>query len=232
MRAARWLIALALMGALGTGVWFGYRSEAMKLKRVEILGNSDVSADDVVDASGLRDGVHLLHLSTSSVARDIESISWIATARVERILPSKVRITVREREPAAVALVDGQQILIDREGIVLAEGSRPLPTLTGLPIQDASPGQKLALTQVRHVFAILDSLDPEIRRSLKSIDAASVDRITLILDDATQIMFGAAEDLEDKNFAAASLLRRYRAEGRSVERIDVRVPLRPAVKPR
>lgn len=232
MKAARWLVVFGLLGALGAGGWFGYRSQAMELKRVEVVGNDNVSADDIVDESGLKDGMHLLHLSTSKTARMIEGISWVASARVERILPSKVRITIREREPAAVALVSGRQMLIDRDGVVLSEGARPLPSLTGLPVETVTPGERLALGQIRHVFAILDSLDPEIEGELRSVDAPSVDRITLVLDDSTQILFGAAEDLEDKNFAAASLLRKYRAQGQALERIDVRVPLRPAVKPR
>lgn len=232
MNLTRWFIVVLLLGALGTGGVFGYRSEAMELNRVEVVGNDNVTADDIVDESGLKDGMHLLHLSTSTTARKIERISWVASVRVERILPSKVRITIREREPAAVAVVSGRQMLIDRDGVVLSEGVRPLPSLTGLPLEAVAPGERLTLGQIRHVFAILDSLDPEIERELRSVDAPSVDRIMLVLDDSTQVLFGAAEDLEDKNFAAASLLRRYRAQGKEVERIDVRVPLRPAVKPR
>lgn len=230
MRLVKYLVILVVLAGVSAGGYFGYRSSALKLQRVEVIGNENVTADDIVDASTLTNGVHLLRLSTGSVARKVKTISWVMSARVERILPSKVRIVITERQPRAMVSIGGTAYLVDREGVVLQEGQRSLPLIVGLGVSSTEPGARLSAVQLDHVFRIIDALDADVRSQTRSIEAASIDRITLILDSGTRILFGAAEDLEDKNFAVQSLLRRYRLENKHIERLDVRVPLRPAVK--
>lgn len=228
----RLAVLVSVVAVLGAAGWFGYRSDAMKLQRVEVLGNQNVSADAVVAKSGLRRGQHLLRIDTSRISRDLQEVSWIQDARVERILPSKIRVTVHEREPAAVVQFAQARFIVDRDQVVLDEGAEDLPTITQLPTKQVVVGEKLGLSQLDHIFRILDDLDPSIGSRVDQIEASSVDRITLVLDSGTKILWGAAEKMEDKSFAVTSLLEKYRLESKHVVRLDVRVPLRPAVQVR
>jgi len=65
----------------------------------------------------------------------IEALAWVREAHVRREFPNRVRIALVEREPTAIAMVEGLQYL-DRTGRVLGPvqiGSRvDLPFITGL----------------------------------------------------------------------------------------------------
>lgn len=229
------LIRLAVAGFVGAGLVYGaavtWSSPPLKLRRIEVAGNEKVSKDEVAAASGLVAGVHLLTLSTADVSTRVEALPWIRTSRVERIIPSKVRITVTERQPAAEVLVSEAQLLVDREGVVLetASGDTSFVKIADLPTRAARPGDRITLAQLREALEIFEALDPEIRMRTALVRAATVDRITLELEEGTSIIYGAGEKTEEKNFAIKALLAQAETEGRRLARIDVRVPKRPAV---
>lgn len=231
-----WKAVLALLAAAGLfyGGVIAAESPALSLKKVEVIGNSSgkVRASDVVSAGGLSRGIRLLELPTEKTARRIESLPWVSDAHVERILPSSIRVTIKERRPAYVAMEGLTPWLVDEAGVVLEQADRGLIHLWDLPLPPLRPGLKLDLRQFDHVVRILDSLPSALRTRLDRVGAASVDRITLQLTDGTAVIYGAAEEMSDKNYAARALLERYDAQGIPVETVDVRVPSRPAVKPK
>lgn len=228
------LLRLIVAAALGAALWQGgarlWRSEALALKQVEVAGNRQVGADAVVSASRLRPGIHLLSISTGGVAVRVESLPWVHTARVERIVPSRVRITVTERQPAVVAVVGGVSYLVDSSGVVLEEGGADgLVRMLEIPPHPVAPGDVIALPQFSQALTILASLPDEIGSEVTAVRAATPDRITLELAGGVAVVYGAAERLQEKNYAILALIE---AREGAVASIDVRVPRRPAVVPR
>ena len=51
----------------------------------------------------------------------VETLPWVRTASVTRVLPHGLLVHVTERTPVAYAKVDGQVILIDEEGMLLGK---------------------------------------------------------------------------------------------------------------
>lgn len=229
MRVLKIIGLLAVLAGAGYGGKVLYESDLLALKRVEVIGNSRLSANEVVAASELKEGNHLLKLSTTDVAKAVEEVPWVHRARVERILPSKVRITVEEREPVALVIVGGESFIVDADGLVLAIGDESFVRITDLPLTSLKPGGDIDLRQFQHSLEIFKGLPASVRVQVKSIRAASVDRITLELSNGTSILYGAAEMLDDKNYAVEKLISETKVPLAS---IDVRVPNRPAVRPR
>ncbi|MBW3588970.1 MAG: FtsQ-type POTRA domain-containing protein [Actinobacteria bacterium] len=230
MRVIRWIVALVVAAGLGFGGSVLWRSSLLELRRVEVAGNSELSKEEVVAETGLRRGVHLLSVDTGTVAGRVRSNPWIDDVRVERILPSTIRISVNERTPVALITAITGTYLIDGSGVVLEQGQRDLLLIEDVTPEVVEPGTTLDLPQLRHVFEILPELDPSLSARLKSVSARSVDRITFVLDTDTRILFGAAEEIEEKNFAARALLKRAETDSKVIEYLDVRVPGRPAVR--
>lgn len=217
---------------MGYGIYLGWNSDALRLQTIQVLGNSHVTGEELRSASRLKRGVHLVKLSTSAVQKRVESIAWIASARVERIIPSKIRITVKERKPFILVAESGKSFLVDRTGVVLAEGTEPRVLLQGLPSKDLHPGSHIEGPEFAAVVLIVGDLPAELRSQVVSINAPSIDQITLALSDSTSVIYGAAEDRADKNDAVLKLWNEYRSKGQPPASIDVRVPSRPAVRPR
>lgn len=101
MKLSRAFLGTVLLAGVVYGGWVLWHSSALELRRVEVAGNHHVTKEELAAVSGLAPGAHLLLLSTNRVADKIESLSWVRDVRVERIIPSRVRITVTERTSAA-----------------------------------------------------------------------------------------------------------------------------------
>lgn len=229
MRKLRAAVLLLGLAGLLYGGWFVWNSEPLKLRTVEVGGNEKVAKEVVASTSGLVPGSHLLRLSMKSVEDRVESISWIKDARVERILPSRVRIMVTEREPTAQISLATTSFLADEEGVVLEQGVGEFLVVSGLPIEALVPGDHVTHPQYRHGLAIAKGLPIDLRKQLVRIKAPTLDGIVLEFSDGMTVLYGAAEVMSEKNFAIQALLAEVATTGGTIASIDVRVPRRPAV---
>lgn len=232
MRPARLIVLALILSTLAFGGWRFWNSTALELRRVEVAGNRRVAKEEIAGASHLQAGIHLLKVRPGDVAQRVEALPWVANARVERIIPSKLRITVTERRPSVEIVVGGKSYLADREGMVLQEGRGMRLQILGLPLDSLSIGHPIEALPFRESLVVFDALDESIQKRVTSVHAASVDRITLELDDATLVVYGAPEKVESKNYALSAILAEAAKQGPPPASIDLRVPNRPAVRPR
>ncbi len=231
MKLVRLMVALALLGAAGYGLKTAWESQALRLEKVEVVGNTRIEGATLVSASGLRSGSHLLKLSVDSVSKRVGRIPWVSHARVERILPSKIRITVTERKPFVAVVSEGKTFLVASDATVLEENDAEIPHVTDMPITGINAGSQIELAEFSHLTRVVEALPQDLRAKVTVVKAPSVDRITLELSTGLVVIFGAAEEIEDKIHAVQALIARYEERGASLGSIDVRVPSRPAVRP-
>jgi cell division protein FtsQ len=226
MKAIRKLTIASFMVVVIAFGWLAWNSPWAMLRTIEVSGNHHALTAEIVAASGLVRGTRLITIPAERVEFRVEAVPWVGKARVERILPSKVRITVTERAPAAVVTVGGITYLVDRDGVILEEGSGPYPTIAGLPLEAPNEGQQIGPSQFRQALRILDSLAPSVRSRLRTVVAPAPDQITLELAEGLAVLYGPAELLEEKNYALRTLIE----SGTPATSIDVRVPSRPSVR--
>lgn len=225
--------ALLVVGALVfQGVQQVMRSRSLQLEKFEVMGNSEdrVSTQQVVAATGVKVGEQLVGISTQKVAERLERIPWIQRARVERILPSTLRITVEERKASLVVQTNQGPYLVDDRGLVLEQGDEKLVNLLDLPLGQLAPGVRIATEEFTHAARILRSLPEEIRSGVLAIRAPSIDQIQIESAGGPVIYYGAAEEIEQKNHAVQVLFQRTGEGTVKAGVIDVRVPSRPATR--
>ncbi|MDQ4149227.1 MAG: FtsQ-type POTRA domain-containing protein [Actinomycetota bacterium] len=228
LRAGAAIVAGAV---LVVGAQAAYRLAPLEVREVEVVGNSGrrVSPAGIVAISGISKGDRILGISTSRVVRRITAHPWIARARVERILPSKVRVEVVERVPAVVLVTGRGPYLVDSEGVVLQQGNENLVNLLDVPATHLEPGSRVTAREFIHSLRIYRGLPKEVRGTVALIRAPTIDGIRFELFDGSSIFYGAGEKLTEKNTAVLSLLN---APPKGAPRlIDVRVPGRPAFRP-
>jgi len=107
----------------------------LKPEQVEVTGNHIVSREAVL-APFYRDrGQSVLRIPLDTRRADVEKISWVQSASVQRILPNRIRIDISERTPVAFVRNGSEIALIDEFGKIL---DRPrgedfhFPIVTGL----------------------------------------------------------------------------------------------------
>jgi cell division protein FtsQ len=136
---AKVLVLASLVAALLVGGRLAARhvmaSPRFALREVEVTPTTRISREEILERAAVGEGDRLLALDTDVIARRVAEHPWIAEARVNRELPSGLRIEVVERKAAAVVAL-GALYLIDEAGRpfkrATMEEAEGLPVITGL----------------------------------------------------------------------------------------------------
>lgn len=199
-------------------VWVVGWSPAFVVREVLVHGTSLTSQQQVEDAAAVPLGQPLGQLDTSAVARRVESLPTVASARVSRSWPSSAVIDVTERS-IVYQRVDGQQYQwIDSQGVIFqVSAQRQQVPVANLPSTD----DRQLLADVATVVAALPT---DVRTRVQSLQASSRNNILVVLDRNQSIFWGGSQQSDLK----ASLLPVLLAQQGNV--FDVSAPSDPAIK--
>ncbi|MHA3703086.1 cell division protein FtsQ/DivIB [Jatrophihabitans sp. YIM 134969] len=133
-RALVGVAALVVVAVVVT--WLVAFSPLLGASTVQVLGTSTLSDDQVRTAAGVADGTPLVRLDTAAVARRVEALPQVASARVDVEYPSTVTVTVVERVPV-LRLTDPTR-LVDASGDAYLELPAGATLPRGLPVTGAT----------------------------------------------------------------------------------------------
>ncbi|WP_420609404.1 cell division protein FtsQ/DivIB [Candidatus Poriferisodalis sp.] len=139
-RRRRWLIVAALAAVAAAVATIFLAAGTFQVDRIHFSGLHRVSYDEAYEAADIRPGDFMGTLDAGEAERSLESLPWVADARVQRRWPATVDVDVIERTPAAIALAaPGSWVLIDIEGRVLTSPLAVVPELPRLSGIAAAP---------------------------------------------------------------------------------------------
>jgi hypothetical protein len=137
---------IVLCVVLLTAVLFFF-SPYFYIREIEITGNGNVSRAEIEGRMGITIGDNILLINIPAVRRLIMENLYIDSVTVERELPGRVNIHVRERRLVAyVEHMPGSFLFIDEAGRVLEVRTfftEPLPLVTGLSFTSFQLGERL-----------------------------------------------------------------------------------------
>jgi cell division protein FtsQ len=195
-----------------------------KVGKVHIEGASPRARADILRASALYAGEPILGLDLNGLRARIEQVGWVKDARVARLLPGVVAISVTERKPAAVWQMNGKTRVVDAEGQVIPEADPAnfvvLPLVVGEGADEAST-EIMPLVRAR----------PRLMDRLEALVRVDGRRWDLRLKDGTLIAL-PAEDQESALIQLDRLDHDQRILDLSLGRIDLRDPGSIVVRPR
>lgn len=226
-RHRRWprtVAFVAFVAAAGVG-WAIY---ALHVSEVRVVGVSTLSPNDIITAANIRGGERILWTQMSRIARRVEAVPGVASARADRSLPATVVIRVTERVPV-VRLDRHPGLVADPDGVIFPyERERALPVLVGWSGR-AQPGARVDGLS-RLVLGAIAGLPQSVRDGAQRIEVGR--SVGLFLADGTEIRFGPPTDLDAKVRAALAVLDVAAARGEELAYVDVRAPNAPASRPR
>ena len=232
------LAAAALAVILVAGHFFLY-SPSMRLtkpEQVEVSGNQYVTRDGVVALFAPDRNHSLLNIPLDDRRAQIERISWVKSARVQRVLPDGIRVEVTERRPVAFLRTGSELSLIDAEGVILdrpAQGDFRLPVVSGLDEGMPQPERGARIHMFQQFLEEIEAVRPGASEQLSEADLASADDLRAMLvppagsaaataaAQAVLVHFGASDfgarfRLLNENFA------QWEAQAGRVSSIDLR----------
>src|SRR5260370_24958277 len=80
----------------------GANSLGFRIAAVSFSGEKHVSRAEILAAAGVTGRTSLLFLDVEAARARLKTMPWIAEATVRKLLPDRLQIRVREREPFAL----------------------------------------------------------------------------------------------------------------------------------
>jgi cell division protein FtsQ len=145
---ARWINLMRWGGLMAGAVLIGWvvmmgvkysgplLTRLLEIKTVTVEGVQHFNRREVVDLVALKPGTSLHQVVLPAIKHQVESHPWVKEAVVTRVPFHELRITVIEREPAAIIRTGSENFLSDEAGHVLARlgqiDDEALPMVTGV----------------------------------------------------------------------------------------------------
>lgn len=122
-----------------------------EVKRVVLESDLPFTQQEILSAAGLSGGTSWWALDCAAVRARLEGNPQVLSARVNRVFPDTVRLSVFRREPVALMLATAAgralPVLVDSEGVIVKTctdaSETDLPVISGIPMEDARPGARL-----------------------------------------------------------------------------------------
>ena len=210
--------------AVEAGVDGKFGQAGFRLRKVRVQGASAMAMPDIIKAAGVYKDQPLLGLDLDGLRKRVEAVGWVKEARIVRLLPDTLVISVVERRQLAVWQHDGKTAVIDDHGEVIPEADPArfagLPLVVGAGGAEAAPKILPLLAQRPKLVARMDAL-------------VRVDdrRWDLRLKDGSLVQLPAVGE-EEALMQLENLDDRSRILDLGFERIDLRNPDVVAVRPR
>ncbi|THD81238.1 MAG: FtsQ-type POTRA domain-containing protein [Phenylobacterium sp.] len=210
--------------AVQTGVDGKFGQAGFRLRKVRVEGASPMAMADIVRAAGVFKDQPLLGLDLPALRQHVEAVGWVKEARIERLLPDTLVISVIERRQLAVWQHEGKTSVIDEHGQPIPEADparfASLPLVVGEGGGEAAPKILPLLAQRPKLMGRMDAL-------------VRVDdrRWDLRMQDGSLIQLPAVGE-EEALMQLEQLDQRSRILDLGFERIDLRNPDVVAVRPR
>ncbi|MCI7768201.1 MAG: FtsQ-type POTRA domain-containing protein [Oscillospiraceae bacterium] len=197
------IFAAAIFLLLSTTVFFN-------VEHISVEGASNYTADEIIEASGIKAGDNLVRTSTEKCGEQIESrLVYIENAKVTRSFPNTMVINVEASVPAANFITDSYTLLVSSKGKVLDKiqeqkagllnfvGTDPSPELIpGAMFQSEDEHKDAAVKKLMEYFSENDS------EHITLVDVTDRSELSYTYDNRITVRLGSINDIDYKiNFS-------------------------------
>jgi cell division septal protein FtsQ len=206
------------------GVFVGLEQGGhIRLETITVEGLDRLEQDAILMLADIAPDASTLRVRARRIERDITALPLVRSAEVERVGVRAVRIVVEERRPVLIAQHLQTSVLLDRDGIVVAEGSVQGLPVVRLTTRPPEVGETFAThAALSNAYRAWVGLSGPLRARVVEVRAPDRDRLEFELDSGLRILFGRAERIEEKVRAIGAVLADI--QDADIRRIDVRVP--------
>lgn len=231
------VLILALLVAVG-GLIYG---AVFQVRSISVKGAKTIPEDEVIRLSGVTQGMNTFAIDDDQVEKGIESNRYLSFVCVDKQLPDKVVIQVKERIQAAQVKSRGILYTIDNRGMVLEESMNTdeldpnLVSVEGMDIKSCRVGESITLhstSQLKVYTELMVELKVMSALSMiEELDLTNMENLFLVSRDGYSIRLGDATHLHEKLRAMIMTMDRLKRDGHKGGTIDVCSPVNPTYIP-
>jgi cell division protein FtsQ len=237
-RGSAWLCVGLLVAALAGTLALGGRrlltARSFTVERIEVVGQSQLSADEVIAASGLAPGQNFFRLDAKRAVSGVEALPRVRRAELVRAFPNGVTLLVQERQPFLLVHARGLQgpadrfLWVDEQGVPIGDETRAValdaPLVSGVGADEVAAAGRTPSERVAAGVALVRTLMRQQSPLLKEISEVDVSRAegpVLYMLDGVEVRLGR-EDWGDRMGRLGGVLAQLRASGQRATSIDLR----------
>lgn len=178
---------------------------------IEVEGNSRYTAEQIIAPTGLETGQNLLHINSGDAEKRIlAALNYIDMAKVSKVFPTKIKITVKEAEKWFLVSQDGVTAAVSRMGRIVELGTESgLPTVVGYEAVELVPGATLASNENGKTALPSELLEKAEHYGITGITRIDLtDRFDIMIDcgDNITLQLGGIADIDSKLAVGAEVL--------------------------
>lgn len=207
------LALLALAAVLGMNVF--------QVHDVEVVGNTSMSAEDIVQLSGVQIGESIFKINGSAVRTALQSDGMIEVNSINRVYPDKIVLNITQRIPHGAIEYMGQYVIVDEKGIMLKKTDKlpagQYPLIVGVPVKHSEKGKPVQSHDERSMEAmdaVLGALQQHNALALiTQADFTDLMNIRLQTPDGMIVELGKPNEMDSKATWLAATLPELASQG-------------------
>ncbi len=232
-------IAVLILCAACAVLYYG----VLRVRTIQVVGNSQVSSETVVNLSGISLGDSTLRIDTDAAKKQINSNRYLVFRSIDCELLGTVTIRVKEREAAAVMNYCGINYTIDNKGMVLEESedvaaTSDLPLISGMDISGqfgcvvgrvitvANSAQLVAMKEILVELKVLKA-----EGKVTKIKMSDLSHILLETSDGYSVSLGSNSNIHAKLKSMLAIQDKLNSMESGTGTIDVSDPESPTFLP-
>lgn len=216
----RFLSFIIVFILLSTTVVISLKSEYFKIKEVEVKNNNLISRDEVIILANVI-GENIFFLDKDKVKTNIQNNPYVKDVKINRKLPSKIILTINEKDIKGIIKVKNYFVDIDSEGRMVHTINKfpngKLIYLEGIDVKEyvfneyvTSDTIKLkSIVEVLKIFTY-----PEIKSQIEKVNVKDPYNVNIVTKNGITICVGDCSNLEYKLSFAMTLLKSPELSGK------------------
>ena len=150
-------------------------SDMFRIDAIDVTGNTRLTREQIVLLSDIEPGVNTFSLDLGMIGHKIEENPWVKQARVQRIFPRQVKITLVERKPVAIINL-GYLYYLDDHGEIFkvldSSDQLDFPVVTGFDYERAQQHETEYAQLLKQIVTLIADL-----KQRKTLNLAQVSEI-------------------------------------------------------
>lgn len=227
------IIRNVVLGAVVTvaAVWIYRHTQSnarFAVRHIEVTGAVHSAKADLERITSRYEGVNLFQIDIARVQADLRTMPWVNRIDIEKKLPDTLRIRVAERQPAALALMNGDLHYVDEQGMAFA----PLTPVVGDPdLPLISNAAKKDLPRCVALLRELRARDSAVYSRISEVKPMAPHGFALFDRELGAFVYVTGDGLSEKWRSFYGVVRAERIGRGTIEYADLRFADRIVIKP-
>ncbi len=150
LRSMIYILLFVLIAS--SGVYFCMESSSFAVDKIEVQGTRFTDDETIINASGILLGDNLFKVNRKSAKTNLENLYYVREAKISRVLPSTVRITIVERDPFLILNDNAYYYYLDEDLTIIKYQATleiyDVPLISNVVVTVAEIGQVIETDQM------------------------------------------------------------------------------------